>query len=84
MRYCLGMQTETIANLLALHVIVLTIGGHVAYVAREGATFDGSWFTRDLGEAKTYKLARNAVKRIAEHGAAWNDMAPRVVAKSSI
>ena len=78
------MQTETLATLLALHVIILTIGGHDAYVARDGATFDGSWFTRDIGEAKTYKLARNAEKRIAEYGTSWNDMAPRVVSKSSI
>lgn len=76
------MKTQTLADLLALHVIVLTIGGRDAYVAREGATFDGSWFTRDIGEAKTYKLARNAHKRIAEQ--AWSDMSPRVVCAADI
>jgi hypothetical protein len=60
----------------------MTIGGSPAYLANDGAEWDGSWFTRDIGRAKTYKLARNAEKRIAEQGSAWAELVPRVVIKS--
>lgn len=73
---------KTLANLLALHVIELTIGGHTAYLA-EKPEWDGAWFTRDIGKAKTYKLARNAQKRIEEHGSVWNDLAPHVTTVGS-
>jgi hypothetical protein len=78
-------KTEnTIAKVLSLHVIALTIGGAPAYLANEGTEWDGNWFTRDIGRAKTYKLARNAEKRIAEHKIGWADLDPRVVIKSAI
>lgn len=82
----MGMKTTKLADLLTLHVIALTIGGQPAYLAPERngrpTTWDGAWFTRDIGEAKTYKTERNAEKRIAEQGSAWAELAPRVVIKS--
>ncbi len=66
------------AAILAEHVITLTIGGRTAYLADQGATWDGAWFTRDIGEAKSYKLRRNAERRILDQGSVWADLSPRV------
>lgn len=76
------------ADLLSVYVIALTIGGQIAYLANERnglpTTWDGCWFTRDIGEAKTYKLERNAEKRISEHKIGWKDLEPRAMPKSLI
>lgn len=61
------------------HVIELTISGHVAYLAKDKAEWDGCWFTRKVENAKPYKLVRNAEKRIKEMGSTWGDMDARVV-----
>lgn len=81
------MKTPTeLADLLALHVIALTLKvrgtERTVYLAKERdgmpATWDGTWYTEQVSEAKTYKLARNAEKRIAEHTIGWADLSPRV------
>lgn len=82
------MKSISLAEALALHVIALTIkdhrtpNGRTVYVAVQEREWDGSWYTSDLSRAKTYKLRRNAEKRITEH--CWEDMAPRVLQKSEI
>lgn len=45
--------------------IKLQISGRDAYYSP--GQWDGCWFTRDPGEAKTYKLERNARKLVAEY-----------------
>lgn len=56
----------TCKEILALNVIVLTVGGAPAYYAPGQS--DGMWYTRDLGEARKYKRVSNASTVIASFG----------------
>lgn len=49
-----------ITDLPTVHVIKLTIGGRPAYLAKPKSQWDGSWFTRDLGTARRYRLKNRA------------------------
>ncbi len=54
-------------KLVQRFVVQLDLHGP-AWVARL-PQWDGSWYTRDIGAAKTYVLKRNAQKWIDEHDA---------------
>lgn len=69
-------------DLLDLFVIALDVGPegakHVAYFATPNQ-WDGSWYTTDFNEVRTYRRAGNAKAVIASHGAQWAHLNPRVV-----
>jgi hypothetical protein len=60
------------------HVIALTVQGTPAYYAREGAEWDGCWFTREIELARTYKRAGNARAVVNSFGQVWADYNPTV------
>jgi len=60
------------------HVIELTIQGWPAWYAIEGVEWDGTWYTRDLANARRYKRASNAQAVINSFGTVWADYTPTV------
>jgi hypothetical protein len=60
------------------YVIALTVQGQPAYYAREGAEFDGAWFTREIDRARRYKRGGNAQAVINSFGQVWASYAPAV------
>lgn len=56
-----------LAGVAGLRVIRLTIGGHPAYLAKPGAEWDGSWFTRKVANARLYRTLSGPRRIITEY-----------------